>query len=292
MMTDNPFLVSCDWLAGQLDNPDVSIVDASWYLPTMTMHGIPRDGRAEFDAQHIPGAVFFDIDEIVEPGSRLPHTLALPEEFAKKVGALGISDRNTIVVYDGMGLFSAPRAWWNFRVMGATKTVILDGGLPAWIKQRLPIESGSAPIAPRQFNASFDALAVTPLTTMKNIVEAGSVQVADARPAGRFSGAEPEPRPGMRCGHMPGALSVPFSELVDNGRLRSADEIKILFVDAGIDLNSPIVTSCGSGVTAAALMLALETIGHKGHTLYDGSWAEWGSREDTEIVSGDSSISA
>ncbi len=283
-MSQNPFLVSCDWLAGQLDNPDVSIVDASWYLPTMTLHGVPRNGREEYDAQHIPGAVFFDIDDVVDPASSLPHTLASPETFAQKAGALGISDRNTIVVYDGMGLFSAPRVWWNFRVMGAVKTVILDGGLPEWITQRLPIEAGSAPIAPRVFNATFDSSAVASFEKMMQIVERGSPQIADARPAGRFQGTDPEPRAGMRSGHMPSANSVPSSELAADGKLKSTEELKGIFESAGIDLDQPVVTSCGSGVTAATLLLALETIGHRNHTLYDGSWAEWGSRGDTKIV--------
>jgi len=285
-MTNNPFLVSCDWLAGQLGNPDVSIVDASWYLPTMTMNGIPRDGRAEFDAQHIPGAVYFGIDDIVEPGSNLPHTLASPEIFAQKVGALGISNRNTIIVYDGVGLFSAPRVWWNFRVMGATKTVILDGGLPEWIEQRLPIEAGSAPLSARTFNAKFDGSAVASFETMRQITSDGTVQIVDARPAGRFFGTEPEPRSGMRSGHMPGAHSLPTSNLAEGGKLKSAADLREAFESAKIDLSRPVVTSCGSGVTAAVLTLALETIGHRGHRLYDGSWAEWGSRDDTDIVSG------
>ncbi|MDD9909970.1 MAG: 3-mercaptopyruvate sulfurtransferase [Ahrensia sp.] len=283
----NPYLVSCDWLAGQLGNPDVSIVDSSWYLPTMLMHGVPRDGRAEYDAQHIPGAVYFDINDVVEPGSDLPHTLAPSDVFAEKAGALGIADTNTIVVYDGMGLFSAPRVWWNFRVMGAAKVVILDGGLPAWIAQRLPIEAGTAPVSPRLFKAKFDESAVTTFGEMSRIVKDASVQIADARPADRFAGTAPEPRPGIRSGHMPGAYSVPFSELATDGRLKSAEELRRVFEDAQIDLNKPIVTSCGSGVTAAALTLALETVGHSRHTLYDGSWAEWGGADDTPVVTGE-----
>ena len=286
-MTTNPFLVSCDWLSGQLGNPDVSIVDASWYLPTMTIHGEPRNGRKEFDAQHIPGAVYFDIDEVVEPGSNLPHTLAPPEIFAEKAGALGISDQNTIVVYDGVGLFSAPRVWWNFRIMGAAKTVILDGGLPEWIALRLPIEAGSAPVAPRMFKPKFDESAVTSFETMTNAVENGNAQIADARPAGRFNGTEPEPRAGIRSGHMPGAKSVPLSKLTRDGKLKSAGELRAVFEGAGIDLNQSVITSCGSGVTAAALTLALETIGHRNHSLYDGSWSEWGGRDDTQVVTDD-----
>lgn len=282
MTTNNPFLVSTDWLFSHLDDEDISIVDASWYLPNMA-----RDGQAEFEMQHIPGAVFFDIDTITEPGSDLPHTLASPNIFARKVGALGISDKDTIVIYDGMGLFSAPRVWWNFRVMGAAKVVILDGGLPQWLEDRLPIESGSKPLYPKLFNANFHENSVASFDVMKTLVEDGQQQIADARPFGRFSGAEPEPRPGMRSGHMPGATSVPFSSLAQNGKLLPAEKLREVFESAGIDLDAPVVTTCGSGVTAAALTLALETLGHNDHTLYDGSWAQWGGRDDTEVVGND-----
>ncbi len=282
MSTQNPFLVDTDWLLARLDNPDVSIVDASWYLPNMN-----RDGRAEFDAQHIPGAVFFDIDKIVDPASTLPHALAPADIFAKAVGELGISDQNTIVVYDGMGLFSAARAWWNFRVMGATKVVLLDGGLPKWIEDRLPIESGSAPIAPRKFEAKFNPNAVADLAKMQSVVQSRTMQVADARPAPRFSGEQPEPRPGVRSGHMPGAHSLPFDKLVVDGKLLEADQLREAFQAQGIDLSKPIATSCGSGVTASIITLALETLGHSNHVLYDGSWAEWGTQKDTPVVTGD-----
>jgi thiosulfate/3-mercaptopyruvate sulfurtransferase len=285
-MSNNPFLVETEWLLAHLDDPNVSIVDASWYLPTMLMNGEPRNGKAEYEAQHIPGAVYFDIDTISEPGSDLPHTLASPEIFAKMVGALGISDDDTIVVYDGMGLFSAARAWWNFRVMGASKVVLLNGGLPKWIADRMPVEAGSAPIYPKLFKTNFDPSAVTSFEEMNRIVGSAERQIADARPADRFTGDAPEPRTGMRSGHMPGANSVPFSALAKDGQLRSADELKQVFQSAGIDLAKPVVTTCGSGVTAAALTLALETIGHREHTLYDGSWAEWGGRDDTDVVTG------
>ena len=273
-----------DWLLAHLDDPNVSIVDGSWYLPTMTIDGVPRNGADEFAVRHIPGAVFFNIDTITEPGSALPHTLAPPEIFAQKVGALGISDQNTIVVYDGMGLFSAPRVWWNFRVMGASNTVILDGGLPAWQQAKLPVESGSSPLHPKLFNAGFEGQSVADFKTMTNIVSRGSMQIADARPAGRFKGTDAEPRPGTRSGHMPGAKSLQFSDLAERGRLLPADRLKSVFDESGIDLDQPIVTTCGSGVTAAALILALETLGHRDHILYDGSWAEWGGLEDTPIV--------
>lgn len=286
-MSTNPFTVSSDWLHAHIDDPDVSIVDASWYLPTMLSNGIPRDGKSEFDTQHIPGAVFFDIDAITEPGSTLPHTLASAEVFADKMSALGISEQNTIVVYDGMGLFSAPRAWWNFRVMGAARVMILDGGLPKWLQENLPVTSDAGLRTPKTFNAKFDHSTVVSFNEMKSIVSKGDGQVVDARPEGRFAGADPEPRPGVRSGHMPGANSVPFSALANHGQLRSPDELRQVFASAGINLDEPVATTCGSGVTAAALTLALETIGHQKHVLYDGSWAEWGGRDDTEIVQDD-----
>lgn len=286
-MTANPFIVSVDWLHNHLNDDTVSIVDASWYLPTMLANGVPRNGREEYDAQHIPGAVFFDIDDITEPDSSLPHTLASPEVFARKVGALGISHTDTIVVYDGMGLFSAPRVWWNFRVMGATKVVILDGGLPAWIEARLPIEAGAAPLYPKLFSAEFDQSKVVSFETMEELVRSGDRQIADARPNGRFTGEQPEPREGMRSGHMPGAHSLPFPDIALNGRLLPSAELKRVIRDHGIDPAKPVVTTCGSGVTAAGLALALETIGHRDHVLYDGSWSEWGGRPDTDVVTGD-----
>lgn len=283
-MSPNPFLVETDWLSEHLNDPHLSIVDASWYLPTMLADGEPRNGRAEYEAQHIPAAVYFDIDAISEPDSQLPHTLASPEVFSQMVGELGISDQDTIVVYDGMGLFSAARAWWNFRVMGAKKVVILNGGLPKWKAENRPTESGNSRPNPNKFNASFDPNTVASFEAMNDIVNLASMQIADARPLARFSGEAPEPRAGMRSGHMPGAFSVPFSDLAINGQLRSAGELKEVFETAGIDLAKPVVTTCGSGVTAAALTLALETIGHSDHILYDGSWSQWGGRDDTKVV--------
>ncbi|NKB54473.1 MAG: 3-mercaptopyruvate sulfurtransferase [Rhizobiaceae bacterium] len=283
-MSSNPYLVETDWLFDHLDDANLSIVDASWYLPTMLADGEPRNGRAEFESRHIPGAVYFDIDAISQSGSNLPHTLASPEIFAKMVGELGISNQDTIVVYDGMGLFSAARAWWNFRIMGAENVVLLNGGLPKWIAEQRPTEAGKAEASSKSFDAEFKAGSVVSFDVMSEIVGTGSAQIADARPGPRFTGEAPEPRAGMRSGHMPGALSVPFSELAKDGQLRSAEELSQVFEDAGVDLSRPLVTTCGSGVTAAALTLALETIGHTSHKLYDGSWSEWGSRDDTPVV--------
>ncbi|MEP1207494.1 MAG: 3-mercaptopyruvate sulfurtransferase [Rhizobiaceae bacterium] len=283
-MSSNPFLVETDWLSSQLGESDLSVVDASWYLPTMLANGEPRNGRKEYAERHIPGAVYFDVDTISEPGSNLPHTLASADVFAQMVGELGISNDDRIVVYDGMGLFSAARAWWNFRVMGAREVFVLNGGLPKWIEEGLPLEAGTPTRQGKTFNASSDESAVASFETMLEIVNSGSQQITDARPAARFTGEAPEPRAGMRSGHMPGAASVPFSELAKDGQLRSADELRQVFENAGIDLDKPVVTTCGSGVTAAALTLALETIGHTDHKLYDGSWAQWGGRDDTPVV--------
>ncbi|MEP0942172.1 MAG: 3-mercaptopyruvate sulfurtransferase [Rhizobiaceae bacterium] len=285
-MSTSPFTVDTDWLFAHLDDPNLSVVDASWYLPTMLVNGQPRDGKAEYDVQHIPGAVYFDIDDVVDPKSTLPHTLASPELFAQKAGALGISDEDTIVVYDGMGLFSAARVWWNFRIMGASKVVLLNGGLPRWIADRLPIEAGQSPVYPKLFKANYSPDAVASFDDMQAFVADGSRQIADARPAARFTGEAPEPRARMRSGHMPGANSVPMTELTAEGALLSADGLKAVFAKAGVDLQSPVVTSCGSGVTAAVLSLALDTIGHSDHKLYDGSWSQWGGRDDTPVETG------
>ena len=279
------YLIECRWLSDNLNNPDISVVDASWYLPGMTADGKPRNGRTEYNLRHIKGAVFFDIDEISDPESPLPHTVASQEYFAGKVGALGISEKDTIVVYDGMGLFSAPRVWWNFKTMGAENVFILNGGLPEWMRLNLPLENKPVSPDPVTFNARFNPDAVATLEDVKNTTETGSRQILDARSSGRFTGKAPEPRPGLHSGHMPGALSLPFDMLIENGKLRESDDLEAVFKDVGADLTMPVITSCGSGITAAILTLALDSTGHKAHTLYDGSWTEWGSRDDTTIVS-------
>ena len=275
----SPFTVGSDWLAERLDEPDVRIVDGSWHMPATE-----RVGAEEYDRAHVPGAVFFDIDAVADPDTDLPHMLASPEAFTREAGRLGVRHDHTIVVYDASGLFSAPRVWWNFRTMGATKCVVLEGGLDGWIADRLPIEAGRAPIYPDLFAARFDADRVVGFNEMRAIVADGTAQVVDARPAARFAGQTPEPRPGIRSGHMPGALNVPFDTVQREGRLLPSAELRAVFERAGVALDRPVVTSCGSGVTAAILSLALETIGHPDHRLYDGSWSEWGARADVPVA--------
>ncbi|MUZ72123.1 3-mercaptopyruvate sulfurtransferase [Agrobacterium vitis] len=275
------FVVSAEWVQKQLGATQFKLVDASVYLP---IHN--RNAADEYASGHIPGAVFFDQDQIADHSTSLPHTLPSPERFSEAVGKLGIADTDTIVVYDGPGVYSAPRVWWMLRVMGARDVFVLDGGLDGWKQQGLPLETDLPEPAPATFNATFNEAQVTSFAEMRTIVDDGLKQVADARPAGRFTGQDAEPRAGMRSGHMPGARSVPASILSENGRLKDLSALREIFTEAGIDLTRPIVTSCGSGVTAAVVTLALQSLGHHDNTLYDGSWSEWGSRKDTPVVTG------
>lgn len=277
----SPFVVSSDWLQARLGDADLRIVDASWYLPAHK-----RDPKAEYAAGHVPGAIFFDHDGLSDATSGLPHTLPAPDAFAASVGALGIAETDTIVVYDGPGFFSAPRAWWMFRVMGAKQVYVLDGGLDGWKSEGRPVTTETPPVSPATFHPTFDARAVTSFTEMTQIVGEGSRQIADARSLGRFTGEEAEPRAGMRSGHMPGARSLPAGSFSANGHFKSLPELQKLVADAGIDLDKPVVTSCGSGITASIITLALQSLGHTDNTLYDGSWSEWGSRADTAIATG------
>jgi len=274
-------LVSTDWLAGRLGEPNTVIVDGSWYLPAMK-----RDGFKEYQAAHIPGAVYFDIDEISDHGSGLPHMLPPPEAFALHMRRLGIGDGATVVVYDGGGLFSAPRVWWTFRVFGAKDVFILDGGLPRWRAESRPVESGMTVREPAKFTPKFNVTLVADLDRVEAALNSREAQVVDVRPADRFRGEAPEPRPGVRSGHMPGSVNVPSSGLVENGALASPEKIRAALAAGGVDPEKPVIASCGSGVSAAILWLALDAIGKPPQALYDGSWSDWGTRADKPAATG------
>jgi len=275
------WLVTTDWLAAHLRDPNVVAVDGSYFLPTQK-----RDAHAEYRNGHIPGAVFFDIEAVSDHSTDLPHMLPGPTQFGEAVGGLGIGDGDTVVVYDSVGLFSAARVWWTFRLFGAKSVYILDGGLPKWQAEGRPLNAGDAKRSPKKFNAEMNVAAVALLDDVRMAQTDDSVQIVDARSAERFAGTAPEPRPGLRSGHMPRSFNVPYDRVLDNGRLASPECIAAAFTSAGVDLERPIITSCGSGVTAAILSFALNSLGKEAKGLYDGSWAEWGSRPDCPVVTG------
>jgi thiosulfate/3-mercaptopyruvate sulfurtransferase len=278
----HPPLVTPEWLHDRLDAPDIVVLDASWYLPAAG-----RDAATEFRTAHIPGALRFDLDAMSDTESSLPHMLPRSDVFASRMRTLGIGDGMQIVVYDGQGLFSAPRIWWMLKTFGVRDALVLDGGLPAWIAAGYTTEDGDpAPRERRHFTARLDHGAVADANDVARALETGSAQVVDARSATRFRGEEPEPRPGVRPGHMPGAHNLHYAALQRDGRLKSPEELESLFAETGIDLDRPIVTTCGSGVTAAIIALALETMGRPARGLYDGSWSEWGADTARPVVTG------
>src|SRR5919106_753872 len=257
-------LVTTDWLAARLGKPGIAVVDGSFYLPALK-----RDAKAEFLAGHIPGAVFFDIDAIADHSTELPHMLPGADHFTKEVSALGIGSDDTIVVYDGAGLGGAPRGWWTFRIFGAKNVYILDGGLPKWKAEGRPTDHGPCRRTPRKFDAELNTAVGAGVADVQMALLNRTAQVVDARPATRFRGDDPEPRPGIRSGHMPGAKNVPVTSLIEDGRLITPDRIKERFTAGGVDLDQPVITSCGSGVTAATLWFALDAIGRPPRALYD-----------------------
>ena len=282
-MTDDPkTLVSTEWLAEHLKTPDLRIFDASWYLPDMN-----RDARAEYEAAHIPGARFFDIDDISDQRSELPHMAPPVEKFISRMRAMGVGDGHQVVVYDGAGLFSAARVWWLCRLMGKTDVAVLDGGLPKWIAEGRPTEDVAPVMRDRHITVTRQNHLVRDVTQVAEASKLLDHEIIDARSPGRFSGLESEPREGLRSGHIPGSKNVHYRTLLnDDGTLKSTAEMRAVFEAAGVDLTRPAITSCGSGVTAAILSLALERLGHRSHALYDGSWSEWGMYDYLKVETG------
>lgn len=276
-------VVSPAWLAERLDGPDIRVIDASWFMPSD-----PRDGKALYAERRIPGAIFFDIDAVADKNSDLPHMLPSPEQFASQMRKLGVGDGMRLVIYDSAGIFSAPRVWWSFRAMGHEDVVVLDGGFPAWEAAGYPIETGPPQLrGERHFSARLRSDLVRDLADMRRLAESGSAAILDARPAARFRGETPEPRPGLRSGHIPGSHSLPANLLLDEqGRLRSSEELEKVFADAAIPLSRAPVGTCGSGVAAAIVALALARLGRWDAAVYDGSWTEWGAQADTPVTTG------
>ncbi|WP_143593878.1 3-mercaptopyruvate sulfurtransferase [Thioclava sp. F36-7] len=282
-MDDPKTLVSTDWLAAHLKDPDLRILDASWFLPQME-----RDAKATYDAKHIPGARFFDIDDIADNRSDLPHMAPPPEKFISRMRAMGVGDGHQVVIYDQHSIFSAPRVWWTFRLMGKTDVAVLDGGLPKWEAEGRPLEDMPPMVRDRHMTVQRHPGLVKDVTQVAHASKLGDHEIIDARPNERFLGNGTEPRPGLRSGHIPGSRNLPFGELLTpEGTFKSPEEIKALFEAAGVDLSKPAITTCGSGVSAAILSLALELIGKSDWSLYDGSWSEWGMYNDLKVATGE-----
>ena len=283
-MTDDPkTLVSTDWLAQHLNDPDLRLIDASWHMPAEN-----RNPKAEYEAAHIPGARFFDIDEISDQRSDLPHTAPPPEKFISQMRAMGIGDGHQVVVYDSKGIFSAARVWWLFKLMGKTDVAVLDGGLPKWQAEGHQIEDLPPVIRDRHITVSRRNDLVRDVTQVAEASKLGTPQILDARGATRFRGEDPEPREGLRAGHIPTSKNLPFTQLLNaDGTMKGPEGLKAAFEEAGVDLSKPVITTCGSGVTAAILALGLTRIGHDDWSLYDGSWTEWGAYDDLPVATGD-----
>lgn len=283
MTTSDPkTLVTTDWLEIHLRDPDLRILDGSWFMPNSQ-----RDARAEYEAAHIPGARFFDIDDVSDQRSELPHMAPPPEKFMSRMRALGVGDGHQVVIYDGLGIFSAARVWWLFRLMGKDDVAVLDGGFPKWQAEGRPVEDMPPVIRDRHMTVSRQAHRVKDVTQVAAAAKLESHEVIDARSAARFRGETPEPRPGLRAGHIPGSKNVPYTALLNpDGTMKTPDALRAAFEEAGVDLSKPAITTCGSGVTAAVLSLALERLGHRNHALYDGSWAEWGMYGDLKVATG------
>lgn len=275
-----PPLVSTDWLAERMPLGDVRVLDASWYMPAQQ-----RDAKAEYHAHHIQGAVFFDIDAVADTASGLPHMLPTPHAFAHAVGSLGIGNADTVVIYDGTGIFSAPRVWWTFRVFGHDRVAVLDGGLPKWRREGKPTESGPTKCRSVPFTATLRPELVRDFAAMTANLQNNRDVVLDARSPGRFAATEPEPRPGLAGGHIPGSRNLPFQALIDpdSGTMRAPDELMKIFVAAGVSPTTPVTATCGSGLTAAIIAFALFLIGHRDAAVYDGSWSEWGAKAGAPI---------
>src|SRR6056297_2201772 len=282
-MADDPkTLVSTDWLAKHIKDPDLRILDASWYLPDAG-----RDGKAEYDAAHIPGARFFDIDEIADSRSEMPHMAAPVEKFMSRMRAMGIGDGHQVVVYDGAGIYSAARVWWNFRLMGKTDIAVLDGGLPKWQAEGRPTEDMPPILRDRHITVQRQAALVRDVTQVAAASKLGDWQIVDARSPARFRGEEPEARAGLRSEHIPGSINVHYATLLNaDGTMKQGDALRAVFEVAGADVTKRTITTCGSGVTAAIVMLALERLGNRDVSLYDGSWSEWGQFEQLKVETG------
>ena len=283
MQDDPKTLVSTEWLHAHLKDPDMRILDGSYYLPQMG-----RDPRAEYDVAHIPNARFFDIDDVADHGSDLPHMVPPVEKFMSRMRAMGVGDGHQVVVYDGMGLFSAARVWWLFKLMGQNNIAVLDGGLPKWQAEGRPVEDLPPVIRDRHMTVRRQNHMVKDVTQVSAASKLGDYEIIDARSPGRFRGEEPEPRAGLRPGHIPGSKNVCFKDLLNADQtMKNPVEIRQIFESAGVDFNKPAITTCGSGVTAAVLSLGLERIGKTDHSLYDGSWSEWGMFPTVPVATGE-----